>query len=425
MPNIREIKMSLSDVGANNNKYWSGIVTDSNEVLLEWGRIGDTLQSKRKSFDSEYSANSFLDGKVKEKKRKGYTELNILSGSGTVVVNHDKGSLKEIAKSQIVSDDETKKLIEKLTEANIHNILTSTTLTYSQDTGLFATPLGIVTDISIKEARQKLNLMSPYVEQSDFENSDYIELLNSFLRLIPQKVGRKLRSDIFGDLNAIKAQNDIIDSLEVSYQQAITDTAKPKNDQTIDIPQVFSCELNLINDIDIINRIDRLYKSTLQNIHSSSNLKLKKVYNVKIDSMHDNFEKHGRKLGNVMELFHGTKTSNLLSILKSGLIIPPVSSPLVCGRMFGPGIYLSDQSSKALNYSQGYWSGTRNNNCFMFLADVSMGKSYTPKSSSESLPKPGYDSTFAKGGYSGVINNEMIVPNLYQVNLKYLLEFDL
>jgi poly [ADP-ribose] polymerase len=59
----------------------------------------------------------------------------------------------------------------------------------------------------------------------------------------------------------------------------------------------------------------------------------------------------------------------------------------------------------------------------MFLADVAMGKSYTPKSSSESLPKAGYDSTFAKPGESGIINNEMIVYNVNQVNLKYLVEF--
>ena len=39
-------------------------------------------------------------------------------------------------------------------------------------------------------------------------------------------------------------------------------------------------------------------------------------------------------------------------------------------------------------------------------------------------PKNGYDSTFAKAGVSGVINNEMIVYNENQFDLTYLVEFE-
>ena len=88
------------------------------------------------------------------------------------------------------------------------------------------------------------------------------------------------------------------------------------------------------------------------------------------------------------------------------------------------GIYGSDQSTKSLNYAQGYWSkGAKDNNCFMFVMDMAMGKEYIPSGPSQNLPKPGYDSTYAVGGKSGVMNNEMIVYNINQVNLKYLIEF--
>jgi poly [ADP-ribose] polymerase len=139
--------------------------------------------------------------------------------------------------------------------------------------------------------------------------------------------------------------------------------------------------------------------------------------------MQEGWKKSGQKVGNVVELWHGTKASNLLSILKCGLIIPPSNASFCTGRMFGNGIYFSDQSTKSLNYAYGYWSGRTDNNCFMFLADVAMGKHYVPKSAGEHLPKPGYDSTYAKAGVSGVINNEMIVYKTYQVNLRFLVEF--
>jgi poly [ADP-ribose] polymerase len=59
----------------------------------------------------------------------------------------------------------------------------------------------------------------------------------------------------------------------------------------------------------------------------------------------------------------------------------------------------------------------------MFLADVALGNAYVPKSYAEPLPKPGYDSTFAQANVSGVRNNEMIVYQTSQVNLRYLVEF--
>jgi poly [ADP-ribose] polymerase len=59
----------------------------------------------------------------------------------------------------------------------------------------------------------------------------------------------------------------------------------------------------------------------------------------------------------------------------------------------------------------------------MFLADVAMGKVHYPTSGWGKKIPAGYDSMFAKGGQSGVYNNEMIVYKLHQVSLKYLVEF--
>ena len=163
-------------------------------------------------------------------------------------------------------------------------------------------------------------------------------------------------------------------------------------------------------------------------MHSSYNLDVKTVYSVEINTVKSSFDKHGAKMNNVLTLFHGTKISNVLSILKAGLIIPPRSSPHVCGRLYGDGLYFSDQSTKSLNYATGgVWdnSGKRNSNCFMFLCSVGMGNMYKPNRNnyqSINYPVRGFDSTFAEAG-SGVMNNEMIVYRCDQANLNHLIEF--
>jgi poly [ADP-ribose] polymerase len=180
--------------------------------------------------------------------------------------------------------------------------------------------------------------------------------------------------------------------------------------------------LTLLEDKKEVDRIKKLYNKTRLQMHSCRHLKVKNVYNVHIETMARSFDKDGAKLDPVWELWHGTRTANLLSILKCGLVIPPANAAHCTGRMFGAGAYFSDQATKALNYAYGYWGGQRDNNCFMFLADVGMGKSYTPPGPIRKKPA-GYDSVYAIGGRSGVSNNEMIVPRVSMCNLKRLVEF--
>jgi poly [ADP-ribose] polymerase len=59
----------------------------------------------------------------------------------------------------------------------------------------------------------------------------------------------------------------------------------------------------------------------------------------------------------------------------------------------------------------------------MLLASVAMGNYFLPNGPRNDLPRPGYDSTFAKAHQAGVHNNECIVYRESQVNLNYLIEF--
>lgn len=428
---VEEVRYVMSNVAGNNNKFWYGYRYDNHMVRSENGRVGTTGDSHEFPQDSEDAAKKFLAKKCREKEKKGYKKINVVnSGSPSAptvtVTNPQSMNLAALAKKQIESNTpEVNKLLDRLSKANIHNILSSTTMTYNVATGLFSTPCGIVGQDTIDEARKILEDLSKYVVKSDLLNPKYIALLEEYLMLIPQKVGRKLDPEsLYTSAQDITKQSDILDSLAASIQSVLNTPITESEDKKEKEQKVFSVKLFQVDDEKIISRLRNKYKSNMNRTHACAHLDVKTVYSVEIESMKAAFEKKGAPIGNIQEYWHGTRISNVLSILKGGLIIPKSSDSHCSGRMFSNGVYFSDQSTKSLNYSYGFWDGKqKDDNCFMFVANVAMGKMYTPPGPSSSLPKPGYDSTFAKAGESGVRNNEMIVYNLYQCNLTYLIEF--
>lgn len=424
---VKQAMYIKSDVKNNNNKFWEIKLYDDFNVYVRNGRVGSSGQSQPvKSFGSLDQAETFYEKTIKSKIRpsKGYTKAEVLMDDvNEVSISND---LEDVALKQIaVKDNETTKLIQHLSKKNIHNIISSTTIKYDSSKGTFKTPLGIITKTGIDNARTVLDELIPYVKKSKYEDELFIEKFQNYIQLIPHKVGRKLiPEDILPDTDSFQKEIQILDALDASLQDVLN--AKPDIDTPkTDHPKLFNVDVHMLDDTKEFNRIRDMYHKTKKSMHTSHKLDIKKVYTIKIKQMHDMFETKGKQIGNIMELWHGSRVENCLSILKSGLIIPKSGSAHVTGRMFGDGVYGSDISTKALNYAQGYWGhGNMDSNCFMFLVDFAMGKHYIAKGSHERFPVAGYDSTFAKEGKSGVINNEMIVYNLYQCNIKFLVEFD-
>ena len=424
---LHEAKFIMTDMDANKNKYWYAAVMDDGSYIQENGRVGAPNPQRRTKNLGVDGAIAEFNKKCKEKQNKGYKEAKILSGT-SAPTTVSKSTLESVAIKEIDHNSpEVSTLIKKLSQANIHDIIKSSGITYDEKSGDFRTPLGIVTQDGIDSARLMLNEISELLnKKTSFLDQTFKKLTNSYMEIIPQNVGRHQNSrfgveDVFPDQDSIAKQINVLDALDASLQKVITSNVTPDQQVTA---KLFSVKLNLITDTNVFNRINSKFKATLNRSHTSSGLKLKRVFSVEIDHMKKAFDKKVVSIGNVMELWHGTRTANLLSILKGGLMIPKSGAPHVTGRMFADGVYFSDQSTKSLNYSQGYWSGSRDNNCYMFLADVAMGKAYTPPGPTQNLPKKGYDSTFAKAGQSGVINNEMIVYSIDQCNLTYLCEFE-
>lgn len=411
---IKSIRMICTNIEGNNNKFWDADLHDDGNIYVKYGRVGYSGQEEGPFSGGE----AFLEKKIKEKKKKGYVEFKgIAVDKPTVITNSTP--LKEIAKKQIsLGSSDLEKLIDRLVAANIHNITSNTQIKYDSNSGIFMTPLGVLTPEMITEARNLLALIK--ISLSKKTNVD--SKVEEYLKLVPHNIGMKKLSvaSIFPDQNSFDKELNILDSLDASYA-AFLQQPKSKESEVVE-EKVFDLSLKQLNDQTEFDRITKKYKESSQKGHASGRLKIKNIYCISIKENISNFE-IGSKVGNIMELFHGTKIGNLLSIMKKGLVIPPANASYVCGRLYGNGIYGSDQSSKAANYSYGYWSGEKFPNCFLFVADFAMGKAFTPKERKIiQYPVKGYDSTVAIGGVSGVINNEMIVYNTNQVMIKYLIE---
>src|SRR5579871_288127 len=405
----------LTDLAHNNNKFWRIELYDNGDCRTRWGRVGESGQAK----DFPGAGATFYSQKCREKESKGYKPLRTLAG-GVGPKSHRE--LEAVATEQIETNcPEVTRLIARLSQANVHNILNSTRLQYDTSSGSFSTPLGIVTQTAIEDARALLTRIGDFVHAGCYDDRQFMQAAADYLMLVPQDIGRS-KPDLkrlYPDLEAVQAQNGILDALEASLQNVLSD---PKNERPVG--KLFSVKLHRVEAGREIERIRRKYRETAQTMHACAHLDVKALYAVEIASMRDTFTTQGRPLGNVWELWHGTKVANLLSILKTGLRVAPPRSAHITGKAFGNGIYFSDQSTKSLNYAYGYSDGRPSDNCFMFLCDVAMGRYYVPQAAFEPLPKPNTDSTFAQARRSGVQNNEMIVYRDSQVDIKLLVEFD-
>ncbi len=428
----KQVEMLIfTDAKENNNKFYELTLSEDGTVTSRWGRVGADGQKKISS-GGVHEFNRILSSKLS----KGYVKTKTMSMS--VPQTQSKIVLAETAKRDLLGSNAGKKnspimekLIEKLVEMNRHQIMQASNGNIQiNDAGIISTPLGLVTSSTIDEARVLLEKMEKFCAKKTFTSNQYIENLEQYLQLIPQKVPtrRGWYENFFTDFSSLNAQNSLLDQLEGSmdlYKTKEQEIRKQMSETKGAEPKIFNTEFELLEDEKVFTKINKFFLENKNSNHVSSHLKLKNIFELKNAASQEKFDKIAKQLGNVKTLWHGTRAFNVLSILKGGLIIPKSGgSYQITGRMFGNGVYFSDQSTKSLNYSYGYWDGgSRDNNCFMFVAEVAMGKEYVPAGPGNNFPQRGYDSTFAKAHKSGVLNNEMIVYDINQVNLKYLCEF--
>lgn len=433
------------NVDANHNKFFAIEVqknptTNEFRIFTNYGRLGNEgVYEERVLEGGIYSINqsdvekeyeSILKKKQKGKKIKENGEERIEkyvlveTPSPTIGSSNIRSRMNQISRSVKIEEHieainfskPVKILISQLIEENVHQIKALSSVTFSSS-GEISTPLGPLTPEHIAKAKKTLTDLQNLQKNNSlsFDNREARELNNEYLSLIPHPFGRKIqREDMILDDKKLISEFELLDNLSAAVKVQGDNSSKKLIDLGIDIEIVERTKKESLSHW--INKT-RTHRQL-------SNWKIGEIYSIKNSRERVTFENTKSKLSNVKDLFHGTRNSNVLSILLNGFIVPPHNAPHVTGRMFGAGLYGADSVTKSINYSTGFWGGRANkyDNAFVFIIQFALGKMYTTRRSLYSGVPSGYNSIFAEKG-NDLINNEYIVPNVDQCSMFYLIEF--
>ena len=114
--------------------------------------------------------------------------------------------------------------------------------------------------------------------------------------------------------------------------------------------------------------LDRYLQQTHASTHSTYTLELLQAFEVAREGEAEAF----KDVGNRQLLWHGSRLTNWCGILSQGLRIAPPEAPST-GYMFGKGVYFADMVSKSANYCMG---SSANPTCVLTLCDVALGEQY-------------------------------------------------
>lgn len=446
--------MHQANVHSNHNKYFTLEIqkhTDGRyRVFTHYGRLGitnvyevrDTVDGKPiydedvaiKEFESIHKkklrGKSAIDEETGEKIRECYVDVDVVSptvGSVNIRGNSTKTVTvkKTVIDTSVYTDSRVIKIMDQFVEENIHNIVGSTSLTYTANG--FETPLGPVTKEHVDKARIPLDGLNKLMgKKGSVEPSDrVVQRLNSeYFSLIPKPFSRKItEEDMLLTSDALQAEYDILDQLATSVKlgAAMSGSAAQRMN-------ALGVEIAFLEDLNEVKKIKRYVRESKASNHHGTNVwdfDVKAIYKIKIPGERSRYEAVHKRYGNIQEVFHGTQNSNVLSILSTGLNIPPATAGHVTGRAFGPGIYGATNSTKSMNYCTSFWGGrgSKYRNIFMFLANFAMGKTFECYYGTWARAPRGYDSTWAKKG-RGLYNPELIVHSVDQCTLRYLIELE-
>ena len=356
----------------NNNKFYRMTDLENGQFEIEYGRVG-YVGTKETYPMSKWKS------KYNEKLKKGYvdtTPYKKVSTQGDV-------SCKE---SSVQSFYDTFSLYSSNTVKQNYNVSSS-----------------VVTKVMIEDAQDIINQLV---------NNPSNDLLIKLFTIIPRKMYN------VSDWLFTNNEPDIIITREQSLLDSLSSNIVSLSTDNTTIEELFN-----------INIIEESNDSILGMINTTNRTGIKpyKMFKVEQKSTIGTFNNWLEKQSNqnTEYLIHGTRSENVFSILKNGLLIRP-TNVVLSGSVYGNGIYHSSHATK----SMGYTSNSKDR--IFFIQKVHTGKKYVyngwyreGKGLSSSnmnynyLSKQGYDSLYVEPG-DGLLNSEYIVYNKEQTTTGYL-----
>lgn len=394
----------IMTTAANNNKYYN-IFPDGDRIRVEYGRIDSTKTTT-------YYPISKFESQVKSKIKKGYVDVTHLKKDliQEISTTNTESPYKEIENAVV------KAIVEKLQAMARETIQKNYTVKASA-----------VTQDMVDAAQKIIDALANTSSAVEEFNANLLKLFT----VIPRKMGNVRdylanKTDDFAQI--ISKEQDLLDVMRgqiyVKQDDEPTTTVEKKQ-QTILEELGLVMEETTADDVALIK--------TLMNESAGKFKKAWRVTNLKTQERFDKFVADNN-IKDTRLLFHGSRSENFWSIIKTGLVLRPTNA-VITGKMFGYGCYYAPKCAKSIGYtslSGSYWAHGGNNTAYMALFDVAYGTPYDVYNFDSKYYnldynrlqqfKPGANCLHAHADRGMLRNDEIVVYKEEQMTIKYLIE---
>lgn len=440
---------------------------DECQIYTIWGATGAANQTKEwRHYSNRAQAEKDFAAIIKSKINKGYVEIDVAQralGSSEAKAITKAVTLNNVDKTTKTASalhPEVQRVVAEL--FNVTNNWTIKTL---------KCPLGQLTNNQIDKGRALLDEAQTIVNNNNKLSKNNLKdierITNDFYSAIPHNLGQGFRGQmtqlLLDDKLKIAQKSEDLDLLLDAKAMGASLNNDAQIDEKYKSMQADICFVE--NESDEFKWINKLLLGTrASNHHYLGKIKLLTIWKVARKNEDTIFIKNTEKIAkecgkivipdimkndiknrpnlskeleelysksNTLPLWHGTKDTSLLPIIRNGFLIRP-SGAIITGAMYGSCIYKSSSSTKSINYTNingSYWAKGNKDKAFMFLSDATLGNQLIATGARQYTReniKP-YHSVWAKGGSGGVINDEFMLYNQSGENqqhcIRYLLEF--
>lgn len=401
---IKPTYLILVSGDANSNKYYN-CFPEGSEFRVEYGRVDSTKTIKRYLM-------SKWNSQIASKIRKGYVDVTDLKQDLVEEISsaNPESPYKEIENAAV------RAIVEKLQNLARETIQRNYTVKASA-----------VTQDMVDAAQEIIDELA----NSHFTVEAFNDILLRLFTVIPRKMGNVRdylanKPEDFAQI--ISKEQDLLDVMRGQiYVKPEVETTESVEKKSQTILEELGLEMEETTDDDVA------MIKFLMNESAGKFRKAWKVKNIKTQERFDKFVTENN-IKDTRLLFHGSRSENFWSIIKTGLVLRPTNA-IITGKMYGFGIYFAPKCQKSIGYtslSGSYWARGNNNIAYMALFEVAYGtpydvynfdnKYYNLDYNKLQQFKPGANCLHAHADKGMLRNDEIIVYKEDQLTIKYLIE---
>jgi len=409
---IRPTYLIMVDGDNNNNKYYN-CFPQGDTFKVEYGRVQGSKQT------TSYPISKW-NSQINSKLKKGYKDVTDLKQDLVEEVSTIETEYKPI------SNEEIKRIVERLQALAKDTINKNYTVTANT-----------VTQTMVDKAQEQIEELANYLSRHndrdtfDEENlADFNKMLIKLFGVIPRKMSKvkDYLAQEFADLHKIlQREQNLLDTMSsmVYVKPKVKENTEPQKDITILEELGLEFEEVTQDEITHIKKLMNESQDKFRRAWKVTNLKTQERYNKFVEQ----FNIKDTKL-----LFHGSRSENFWSIIRTGLVLRPTNA-VITGKMFGYGIYYAPKCKKSIGYTSltnSYWAGGNSNIAYMALFEVAYGTPYNVYSFNSKYYSLNYNKLqdFQAGANclhahssKGMLqNDEIVIYKEEQTTIKYLIE---